>query len=102
MHNQEFPLYNTQSLVEALQNPDLYEHPVASFSILETHISWIILTGKYAYKIKKTVDFGFVDFSTLEKRQFFCEEELRLNSRFSNDLYLGVVAIRGSQLMPQL
>ncbi len=102
MHNQEFPLYNTQSLVEALQNPDLYEHPVASFSILETHISWIILTGKYAYKIKKTVNFGFVDFSTLEKRQFFCEEELRLNSRFSNDLYLGVVAIRGSQLMPQL
>ena len=56
-------------LVESLQDPALYDHPVEQIRVQETHISWVILTGTYAYKIKKPVDFGFLDFSTLERRR---------------------------------
>jgi aminoglycoside phosphotransferase family enzyme len=59
-------------LIAALQDPTLYDHPVERFEVVETHISWVLLTGPYAYKIKKPVDLGFLDFSTLEKRRFFC------------------------------
>lgn len=90
------------ALVRSLQNPVLYDHPIKSFSVIETHISWVLLTGTYAYKIKKPVNFGFVDFSTLEKRQYYCEEELRLNRRFAPDLYLQVVGIVGSPDCPYL
>lgn len=62
------------------------------FTIVETHISWIVI-GKEAYKIKKPVSFSFLDFSTVEKRKFFCEEEVRLNRRLSPDIYLGVVTL---------
>ena len=65
-------------------------------SIVETHISWVLLTGQYAYKIKKPVNFGFLDFSTLEKRLFCCNEELRLNRRLAPDLYLEIVPITGT------
>ena len=70
--------------------------------IVETHISWVLLSGDCAYKIKKAVDFGFLDFSTLDKRRFFCREELRLNRRLSPQLYLDVVAISGSVAAPKL
>ncbi|MFU8790283.1 MAG: AAA family ATPase [Methylobacter sp.] len=70
--------------------------------IIETHISWVLLTGQYAYKIKKPVNFGFLDFSTLEKRRFCCDEELRLNQRFAAELYLEVVPISGTPAHPQL
>ncbi|MCP4188715.1 MAG: AAA family ATPase [Gammaproteobacteria bacterium] len=90
-----------QTLMRALQNPSLYDHPVTSFSIMETHISWIVLTGQFAYKFKKAVNFGFIDFSTLEKRKFYCDEELRLNRRFAPELYLKTVAIRGSYNHPR-
>ena len=89
-------------LIQALQDPALYEHPVEGFSVIETHISWVILTGHFAYKIKKPVNLGFADFSTLTKRQYFCTEELRLNRRFAPDLYLDVIAIRGSRTQPRL
>ncbi len=89
-------------LIAALQNPALYDHPVERFEVVETHISWVLLTGPYAYKIKKPVDLGFLDFSTLEKRRFFCGEELRLNRRLAPDLYLDVVAITGSAGSPRL
>lgn len=95
-------LVRTKTLVRALKNADLYNHPVSAFSIIETHISWIILTGSYAYKIKKPVDFGFIDFSTLEKRKFYCEEELRLNRRYAESLYLKTIAIHGSYTHPRL
>lgn len=62
------------------------------FTVIETHISWIVI-GKEAYKIKKPVSFSFLDFSTVEKRKFFCEEEVRLNKRLSPDVYLGVVTV---------
>ena len=90
------------TLIEALQNPQLYEHPVAGFEILETHISWVLLTGSYAYKIKKPVDLGFADFTTLDKRRRYCHEELRLNRRLAPDLYLEVVTITGSIEQPAL
>ena len=69
---------------------------------LETHISYVLLTGTFAYKIKKAVDFGFLDFTTLAARRFFCDEELRLNRRLAPDLYLDVVPITGSVDAPVL
>ena len=69
---------------------------------VETHISWVILSGDLAYKIKKPVDLGFVDFTTLEKRKFYCEEEVRLNRRLAPDLYIGVVEITGTVEFPCL
>ncbi|MDP4027852.1 MAG: AAA family ATPase [Gallionella sp.] len=68
----------------------------------ETHISWVLLTGDDAYKIKKSLDLGFLDFSTLEARHFYCTEELRLNRRLAPDLYLDVAAIGGSPEQPVL
>ena len=90
------------TLIAALQNPDVFDHPVGEISLLETHISWVILTGEFAYKIKKAVDFGFLDFSTLAKRRYYCQEELRLNRRFAPDLYLEVVSVTGSIDRPVL
>ena len=90
------PLKSACPLITALTSAEAYQHPVKSVSLVETHISWVLLTGDYAYKIKKPVNFGFLDFSTLDKRAFFCHEEIRLNQRFSPDLYLEVVAITGT------
>jgi uncharacterized protein len=90
------------ALIKALFDTRAYPHEVTAFSIIETHISWVLLTGKYAYKIKKPVNFGFLDFSTLEKRRFFCYEELRLNRRLAADLYLEVVPITGTLDQPKM
>jgi uncharacterized protein len=87
-------------LVRALQDPACYPHPVGSVSSIETHISFVVLTGAYAYKIKKAVDLGFLDFTTLKQRRFYCDEELRLNSRTAPQLYLDVVPICGSARAP--
>lgn len=83
------------TLTEALKHASAYPHPVTDIQVIETHISWLFLTGTYAYKVKKPVDFGFLDFTSLEKRQFFCEEELRLNQRLAPDIYDTVVPICG-------
>jgi len=72
---------------------DFYPHKTRDISLIQTHISWVILTGDYAYKVKKPVDFGFLDFTGLEQRKFFCERELELNRRFSPELYLEVLPI---------
>lgn len=90
------------TLIQAMQNPDLYAHPVHEFQVIETHISQVILTGEFAYKIKKPMDFGFLDFSTLARRKHFCEEELRLNRRLAEPLYLEVLPITGSPEKPVL
>lgn len=82
-------------LIRGLLRPEAYEHPTREFDVLETHISWVILTGDFAYKLKKPVNFGFVDFTTREKRRFCCEEELRLNRRQTRDLYLAVMPVFG-------
>ncbi|HSH42423.1 MAG TPA: AAA family ATPase [Arenicellales bacterium] len=91
-----------EQLVESLRDPGCYDHDVARVEVIETHISAVLLAGDYAYKIKKPVDFGFVDFTSLEKRRHFCEEELRLNRRFAPELYLDVVGIHGSAAAPRL
>lgn len=87
-------------LIRHLLDPKRYDPPVEAVSLKETHISWVLLAGDYAYKIKKPVDFGFVDFSTLEKRRFFCAEELRLNRRLAPRFYLAVVGITGAADRP--
>ncbi len=92
----------SQTLIAALQNPALYPHPVEGFRVIETHISWVILTGAYAYKLKKPVDFGFLDFTDLAARKHFCEEELRLNQRMAPELYLQVLPISGSPEAPRI
>ena len=82
--------------------PEVYNHPCHNIELIETHISWVILTGDFAYKIKKPVDFGFLDFSTLKKRKYFCQQELHLNRRLAADIYLELSAITGTEDRPQL
>ncbi len=94
------PVYSP--LITGLLSPKAYDHPVASVDVVETHISWILLAGEFAYKIKKPVDFGFLDFSTLDRRRFYCKEELRLNRRYAPDLYLAVVPVTGDPTHPRL
>jgi aminoglycoside phosphotransferase family enzyme/predicted kinase len=77
-------------LLTLLRSPACYPHPTGEIRFVETHISWVVLTGRIAYKIKKPVRLDFLDFSTLERRRYFCEEELRLNRRFAPQLYLGL------------
>ncbi len=92
-----------QALLAArLLDPACYDHPVRRLHAMETHISHVLLTGDYAYKIKKPLDLGFLDFSALEARRFYCEEEVRLNRRLAPDHYLGVVAITGSPACPKV
>lgn len=88
--------------VAAMLNADVYDHEVSDIQLIQTHISWVILTGPFAYKIKKPVTLDFVDFSTLEKRQFYCDEELRLNKRFAPNIYLEIVSISQSDNKVQL
>jgi len=87
---------NQTKLIIALQQPQVYNHPVAEIRLIETHISWLILTGDYAYKIKKPVDFGFLNFSSLDQRKYYCQQELQLNQRLAPELYLEVVALTGT------
>lgn len=75
-----------------------YPHPVTDpVELIETHISWVFLAGDHAYKVKKPVNLGFLDFSTLEKRAHFCDEELRINRRTAADIYLDVLPITDSE-----
>lgn len=74
--------------------PGFYAHPVdVPIKVVQTHISFVVLTGPYAYKVKKPVDLGFLDFTSIEKRHHYCDEELRLNQAFAPNLYLEVVPI---------
>jgi len=77
----------------AMEGPDFYPHDVSTIEQRETHISKVFLTGEYAYKIKKPVYLEFLDFTTLEKRRHYCQKEVTLNRRLSNDIYLEVVPI---------
>ncbi len=81
-------------LIQKMLRPDFYPHPVtAPVTLMQTHVSYVLLTGDIVYKIKKPVDFGFLDYSSLAKRKHFCEEELRLNQRGAGSLYLAVVPL---------
>jgi aminoglycoside phosphotransferase family enzyme/gluconate kinase len=89
-------------LIKSLQNPEIWPHAASSIELVETHISYVLLVGDIVYKIKKPVNLGFLDFSTLEKRQYYCEKELNLNRRLAPDLYLDVVAITGDSQHPEI
>ena len=89
-------------LVDGLMNAKIYPPPCLHVELVETHISWVLLTGQHAYKVKKPVNLGFVDFTSLERRKHFCEEEIRLNSRLAPDLYLDVVSITGTVENPRI
>ncbi len=91
-----------RALVGALHRVDAYPHPVARVEHIETHISHVLLAGEFAYKLKKPLDLGFLDFSTLARRKHCCEEEIRLNARLAPGIYLGVVAITGTPGMPRI
>jgi len=88
------------TILEELKKPSAYPHPISNLQLIQTHISWVFLTGDYVCKIKKPVKFSFLDFSTREKRKSLCEEEVRLNRRLCPDVYLGVVPIAYSQHRP--
>ena len=91
-----------RSAIEKLCRPEAFDHPAGDLVLRETHISWVILSGDYAYKIKRPVDFGFLDFSTLDKRRHFCDRELALNRRFAPELYLAVVPVTEGAKGPEI
>ena len=80
-------------LIAQMRQPDFYPHAVDNIELIQTHASVVFLTGDYAYKIKKSVDYGFLDYSTLDKRKHFIETELRLNKKVAPELYLEVISI---------
>jgi aminoglycoside phosphotransferase family enzyme/predicted kinase len=82
-----------QALLACLQNPAAYPHAAATIEHFQTHISHVFVAGDYAYKLKKPVDFGFLDFTTLDKRRAVCHDEVRLNARLAPEFYLGVASI---------
>src|SRR3972149_4395350 len=88
-----------KQVVEALMKPEAYDEDPGQIELVQTHISFVFLTRKFVYKVKKAVDFGFLDFTTLEKRRFFCEKELELNRRLCGDMYLEVVPINRSNII---
>jgi aminoglycoside phosphotransferase family enzyme/predicted kinase len=80
-------------IFQAMERPDFYPHPVTTITQRDTHISKVFLTGTYVYKIKKSVNLEFLDFTTLEKRRHFCHQEVLLNRRLTSNVYLDVVPI---------
>jgi aminoglycoside phosphotransferase family enzyme/predicted kinase len=90
----------TDKLIKNLQNAKLYDHPVTAFRVIETHCSWVILTGTYAYKIKKSVNFGFLDYSSLEKRKLYCQQELQRNQLLAAEIYVKLMPIYGTAENP--
>jgi aminoglycoside phosphotransferase family enzyme/predicted kinase len=89
-------------LIRALARPACYDHAAGPVQVVETHISHVLLTGDFAYKIKKPLDLGFLDFSSLDKRLHACREEVRLNRRLAPDIYLDVVPITGTPAAPHI
>jgi hypothetical protein len=86
-----------KQVVDALLASGAYPEEPGKIELIQTHISFVFLTKKFVYKMKKAVNFGFLDFSTLDKRRFFCEKELELNRRLCADVYLEVVSINKSK-----
>jgi aminoglycoside phosphotransferase family enzyme len=85
-----------KQVVEALMKPEAYDEETGDIELVQTHISFVFLTRNIVYKVKKAVNLGFLDFTTLEKRRFFLEKELELNRRLCGDMYLEVVPVNKS------
>ena len=83
--------------LEGLLRPSAYCHPIGEVELVTTHISWVILAGEYAYKIKRPVRYPFIDLTSLERRRLLCEEELRLNRRFAAELYIEVCKVAAAE-----
>jgi uncharacterized protein len=83
-----------QRILQSLLSSSAYPEPVSSVHLVQTHVSLIFITDEFVYKIKKPVDLGFLDFTTLDRRLFYCHEEVRLNRRLCPDVYLGVAELR--------
>ncbi|MGH8326343.1 MAG: AAA family ATPase, partial [Steroidobacteraceae bacterium] len=88
--------------LKGLLQPGAYPHAVNGVELVTTHISWVLLAGEYAYKIKRPVRYPFVDLTSLERRRFLCEEELRLNRRFAPDIYIGICKIVAASGAPKV
>ncbi len=84
---------NLPEYIQFLLSPENYPHQVGEVRLVQTHISYVLIAGDYVYKLKKAVDFGFLDFSTFEKRKFYCERELELNRRLCPDIYLDLITV---------
>lgn len=82
------------SIIDDLQNPDLLPDMTDNVFVVQTHISIVFVADEFVYKIKKPVNFGFLDFSTLEKRKYYCQQEVKLNQRLSKGIYLNILPIR--------
>jgi aminoglycoside phosphotransferase family enzyme len=93
------PMMVQKQVVEALMKPEAYPEDPGRIELVQTHISFVFLTQNFVYKVKKAVNLGFLDFTTLEKRRFFCEKELELNKRLCGDMYLEVVPINRSNVI---
>lgn len=93
---------DARGLIEGLLSEAAYPHAAPAVQCIETHASWVLLAGDYAYKLKKPLDLGFLDYSTLALRHQACEDEVRLNRRTAPAIYLDVVAVRGSLAAPRL
>lgn len=83
----------SDALIASLRRPEAYPWPVVAVEVIETHISWVFLAGERVVKVKRPVGYSFVDYTTLAKRRAACEDEVRLNRRLSDDIYLGIVPI---------
>ncbi|MEM9246916.1 MAG: adenylyl-sulfate kinase, partial [Cyanobacteria bacterium P01_F01_bin.153] len=82
------------AVIQSMLKPGFYPHPVTEpIQLVQTHVSYVLLTGDWVYKVKKSVDFGFLDYSTLERRKMFCDREIALNQRGVEGLYIGTVPI---------
>jgi aminoglycoside phosphotransferase family enzyme len=82
------------SMIDDLLNPKFLSDKTKEVSLIQTHISLVFLTDEFVYKIKKPVNFGFLDFSTLKKRHYYCYQEIMLNRRLSKDIYIEVLPVR--------
>ena len=92
-HARATAAFSQEQLLPFLLNPNSYPHRPKQVRLLQTHASYVLLAPPFVYKVKKPVNFGFLDFSTLAKRRFFCEREVELNRRLCPKVYLGVIAI---------
>jgi len=88
-----------KQVVKALMKPEAYNEDPGQIELIQTHISFVFLTRNFVYKVKKAVDFGFLDFTTLKKRHLFCKKEVELNRRLCKDMYLDIVPINKSDII---
>ncbi len=87
----------TNEVIEALNKQSTYDEKVTIIELVQTHISFVFLTDRFVYKVKKAVNFGFLDFTTLEKRRFYCEEEIRRNRPLCGEMYIAVVTVNKNE-----